>query len=101
MWPSVHKIVEERYLGSAYSLVFWIQNIGLMFFPWLIGVVIEAVNPGVTEAIQNGDVNAVYNYTVPMLVFSSLGVAAIFLGFLLRREDKLKGYGLELPNKRT
>ncbi len=101
MWPSVPKIVEERYLGSAYALVFWIQNIGLMFFPWLIGVIIEMVNPGVAEAIQNGDTTAVYDYTVPMLVFSSLGVAAIFLGFLLRREDRLKNYGLELPNKRT
>ena len=68
---------------------------------WLIGVVIQMVNPGVTEAIQSGDTSAVYNYTVPMLVFSSLGVAAIFLGFLLRREDKRKNYGLELPNKRT
>ena len=101
MWPSVPKIVEERYLGSAYALVFWIQNIGLMFFPWLIGVVIETFNPGVTDAIQKGDVTAVYNYTVPMLVFAALGVAAIFLAFMLRREDRLKKYGLELPNKRT
>ena len=101
MWPSVPKIVEERYLGSAYALVFWIQNIGLMFFPWLIGNVIEIVNPGVAEAIQNGDVTAVYSYTVPMLVFSSLGVAAIFLAFLLLREDKKQGYGLELPNKKS
>jgi len=101
MWPSVPKIVEERYLGSAYALVFWIQNIGLMFFPWLIGVVIEAYNPGVTDAIQSGDVNAVYNYTVPMLVFAGLGIAAIFLAFMLRREDRLKGYGLDAPNKRS
>ncbi|MDD4602610.1 MAG: MFS transporter [Bacteroidales bacterium] len=101
MWPSVPKIVEERYLGSAYALVFWIQNIGLMFFPWLIGHVIEMVNPGVTEAIQNGDVTAAYDFTVPMLVFSCLGVAAIVLAFLLRQEDKRKGYGLELPNKQS
>jgi len=101
MWPSVPKIVEERYLGSAYALVFWIQNIGLMFFPWLIGVVIEAFNPGVADAIRGGDVKAVYNYTVPMLVFASLGIAAIFLGFMLRREDRLKGYGLDAPNKRS
>jgi Na+/melibiose symporter-like transporter len=101
MWPSVPKIVEERYLGSAYAMVFWIQNIGLMFFPWLIGVVIEAVNPGITEKIQNGDITAIYNYTVPMLVFAGLGVAAIFLAFLLKREDRLKGYGLDAPNKRS
>ena len=35
LWPSVPKLVENRYLGSAYSVVFWIQNIGL-FFPMLI-----------------------------------------------------------------
>ncbi len=101
MWPSVPKIVEERYLGSAYALVFWIQNIGLMFFPWLIGVILEWANPGVTDRVKAGDVNAIYDYTAPMLVFAGLGVAAIFLGFLLLREDKLKKYGLELPNKRT
>jgi hypothetical protein len=101
MWPSVPKIVEERYLGSAYALVFWIQNIGLMFFPWLIGEVIELVNPGITEKIQNGDITAVYNYTVPMLVFAGLGVAAILLAFMLRREDRIKGYGLDTPNKRS
>jgi hypothetical protein len=101
MWPSLPKIVEERYLGSAYALVFWIQNIGLMFFPWLIGNVIELVNPGVTEAIQKGDITAVYDFTVPMLIFSCLGVAAIFLAFLLLKEDKRKHYGLELPNKKS
>jgi MFS family permease len=101
MWPSLPKIVEERYLGSAYALVFWIQNICLMFFPWLIGNVIELVNPGVTEAIQKGDITAVYDFTVPMLIFSCLGVAAIFLAFLLLKEDKRKHYGLELPNKKS
>ncbi len=99
MWPSVPKIVEERYLGSAYGLVFLIQNYGLGFFPWLIGQILEKVNPGVAERIAKGDTAAVYNYTVPMLVFAGLGVSAIVLGWLLLREDKAKGYGLELPNK--
>ncbi len=100
MWPSVPKIVEERYLGSAYALVFWIQNIGLMFFPWLIGMVLEWANPGVAEKIQQGVPGVLYDYKAPMLVFSALGVAAIFLGFMLRREDKKMKYGLELPNKK-
>ena len=100
MWPSVPKIVEERYLGSAYALVFWIQNIGLLLIPWLIGVILEAVNPGVTERMQAGDATAVYDYTVPMLVFTGLGASAIVLAFLLRREDKIKGFGLELPNNK-
>jgi predicted MFS family arabinose efflux permease len=99
MWPSVPKIVEDRYLGSAYALVFWIQNIGLLLIPWLIGYILEAVNPGVTEAIKMGK-EALYDYTVPMLVFAGLGVLAIFLGFLLRREERIKHYGLEDPNKK-
>ncbi len=100
MWPSVPKIVEERYLGSAYALVFWIQNIGLMFFPWLIGVVLEAVNPGVAERVKAGDASAVYSYTVPMLVFAGLGACAVLLAFALRAIDRKKGYGLERPNKK-
>lgn len=100
MWPSVPKIVEERYLGSAYAMVFYIQNIGLMFFPWLIGVVLEATNPGISDKIATGEA-AIYDYTVPMLVFASLGICAIFLAYLLKREDKIKGYGLEAPNKQS
>jgi hypothetical protein len=101
MWPSVPKIVEDRYLGSAYALVFWIQNIGLFIIPWLIGIVLKAVNPGVAERIQAGEIGVTYNYTVPMLIFAGLGMAAIFLGYLLKREDKRMNYGLELPNKRS
>lgn len=100
MWPSVPKIVEDRYLGSAYALVFWIQNIGLAIVPAFIGVVLKKVNPGVAERIQAGDVTAIYDYTVPMLIFAGLGLCAVFLGYLLKKEDKRKGYGLELPNKK-
>ncbi len=91
LWPSVPKLVENRYLGSAYSVVFWIQNIGLMVFPMLIGWALAMSNKGVTNPKE-------YNYTVPMLIFASLGVLAFFLGIWLKKEDKLKGYGLELPN---
>jgi predicted MFS family arabinose efflux permease len=100
MWPSVPKIVEERYLGSAYALVFLIQNGGLFLFPWLIGRVLEQVNPGVAARIQAGDKTAVYNYTVPMLMFAGLGACAILLAFVLLRVDKRRGYGLEKPNKK-
>ena len=101
MWPSVPKIVEERYLGSAYACIFWIQNIGLWFFPILIGFVLNAANPGVADAIEKGDLSVKYNYTAPMLVFSCLGVLAILLGLLLKKEDAKKKYGLEIPNKRS
>jgi len=93
LWPSVPKLVENRYLGSAYSVIFWIQNIGLMCFPMLIGWSLDKANPGVTDPLQ-------YNYTVPMLIFASLGVFAFLLGLWLKAEDRKKGYGLELPNKK-
>lgn len=91
LWPSVPKLVENRYLGSAYSVVFWIQNIGLMLFPMLIGWSLAVTNKDVTNPLQ-------YDYTVPMLIFASLGVLAFVLGIWLKSEDKKKGYGLELPN---
>jgi len=62
--------------------------------------VLEAVNPGVADRMAAGDPTAIYNYTVPMLVFAGLGASAILLAFLLRREDRIKGYGLESPNKK-
>lgn len=99
LWPSIPKIVEDRYLGSAYAVIFWIQNIGLMLFPWLIGVVLNAVNPGVAEKLANGE-QATYDYTWPMLVFAALGLSAVLLGVLLKMIDRRKGYGLELPNKK-
>jgi MFS family permease len=97
LWPSVPKLVDHRVLGSAYSVTFWIQNIGLMTVPILIGWALRASNPGVAEMIANGE-PAKYNYTVPMLIFASLGALAFILGLILKREDRIKGYGLELPN---
>ena len=91
LWPSVPKIMEARYLGSAYSLIFWVQNIGLALFPILIGNVLQWSNPGVTDPLK-------YNYTVPMLLFASLGVLALIFGLWLLALNKKHGYGLEDPN---
>ncbi|TCN67701.1 MFS transporter [Acetobacteroides hydrogenigenes] len=100
MWPSVPKIVEARYLGSAYGCIFWIQNIGLMLVPMLIGWSLSASNPGVSEQIAAGVEGAKYNYMVPELIFAGFGVLAIGLSIVLRVVDRKKGYGLELPNKK-
>lgn len=91
LWPSVPKLIDDKLIGSAYALIFWIQNIGLYAFPMVIGSVLRSSNPGVTDPLK-------YDYTAPMLVFVSLGVIALILGFLLKALDKKKGYGLELPN---
>lgn len=91
LWPSVPKLIDERLLGSAYALIFWIQNIGLYAFPMIIGKALQSSNPGVTDPMK-------YNYTVPMCIFASLGVAALILGVILKKIDKKNGFGLELPN---
>lgn len=91
LWPSVPKLIDDKLIGSAYALIFWIQNIGLYAFPMIIGSVLRSSNPGVTDPLK-------YNYTVPMLVFASLGIVAFVLGVLLKGLDKKKGYGLEEPN---
>ena len=91
LWPSVPKIMETRYLGSAYSLIFWIQNIGLCLFPAVIGYALKFSNPGHVDGTA-------YNYTLPMVIFASCGIAAMLLGLWLKAEDRKKKYGLELPN---
>ncbi|MCI6101824.1 MAG: MFS transporter [Bacteroidales bacterium] len=91
MWPSVPKLIDNKLLGSAYALIFWIQNIGLYAFPMIIGSVLAACNPGVNDPTK-------LDYTIPMCLFASLGVLALFLGIYLKVLDKKGGYGLEEPN---
>jgi hypothetical protein len=103
LWPSVPKLVDEKIIGSAYSLIFWIQNIGLWLFPLLIGKVLDATNPEIVEAVANGSMtpeqaSVSYNYTAPLVMLACLGVAALLLGFVLKVIDRKKGLGLELPN---
>ena len=99
MWPSVPKIVEDRFLGSAYGLIFWIQNIGLLAVPILIGWALSAANPGVADAIAAGE-NVKYDYTIPELIFAGFGVLAMVLSLVLKAVDKKQGFGLDLPNKK-
>lgn len=91
LWPSVPKLVDAKVIGSAYALIFWIQNIGLWLFPLLIGKVLDKSNPGVTDPTK-------FDYTAPLIMLASLGIAALLLGFVLKAVDKKKGLGLEEPN---
>ncbi len=82
LWPAVPKIIDAKILGSAYCVIFWIQNIGLCLVPLLIGMVLDKTG----------------GYVAPMVIFSVFGVLAFVMSFYLKIEDKKKGYGLELPN---
>ncbi len=98
MWPSVPKIIPEKQLGSAYALIFWVQNWGLMGMPLLIGWVLDKYCITGTTTNDAGKIITQYDYTLPMMIFAATGLLAIFVALMLKREDKLKGYGLELPN---
>lgn len=103
LWPSVPKLVDSKIIGSAYALIFWIQNIGLWLFPLLIGKVLDKTNPQIAEGLLNGTLSpqqaaVSYNYTAPLVMLASLGAAALIIGFILKAVDKKKGYGLESPN---
>lgn len=97
MWPSVPKIIPEKQIGSAFAIIFWIQNFGLWGIPLLIGIVLEKTNPGIAEQISAG-IDVKYNYQTTWLIFIGLTLLAVLVAFLLKAEDKRKGYGLELPN---
>ena len=103
LWPSVPKLVDSKVIGSAYALIFWIQNIGLWLFPMLIGKVLKSSNPQIVEQLNAGTIDAEtaatsYNYTNPLIMLACLGIAAFVLGFVLKIVDKKKNLGLELPN---
>ncbi len=197
MWPSVPKIIPEKQLGTAYAVIFWIQNIGLLFIPLLLGIVLNTTNPDVSpnkilvkgaiekafkqtlegnsftekeitkaidkatetavdsivqyatyqpipyedvdtnylavaiyssiseginnidfsgekdlvlqnvihagernayQAIEKEKLNLRYDYYYDMMIFLSLSILSLLFAFLLRIEDRKKGYGLEMPN---
>ena len=103
LWPSVPKLVDAKIIGSAYALIFWIQNIGLWLFPLLIGKVLDKTNPQLVSDLKAGlitpqEAAVSYDYTAPLVMLASLGVAALLLGFVLKVVDRKKGYGLEEPN---
>ena len=93
MWPSVPKIIPMKQLGSAYAIIFYIQNIGLSMVPVLIGSVIQKYS-----TITTADGATTYDYTVPMSIFALFGLVAILTAVLLKKADNKFGYGLEQKN---
>jgi len=88
MWPSMVKLVDEKQIGTAYGLMYSIQNLGLFGFPILAGMILDATNPGQTENL---------NYTPTIIMFAALGLIGLVFSLLLKRTDKKHGFGIDLP----
>lgn len=97
MWPSVPKIIPQKLVGSAYALIFWVQNIGLGFVPLLIGGILNKYCKDGVRIVNGAEVTQ-YNYTIPMIIFALFGIVALLLAMRLKAVDKKEGYGLEEPN---
>ncbi|MCQ2332486.1 MAG: MFS transporter [Paludibacteraceae bacterium] len=103
LWPSVPKLVDEKIIGSAYALIFWIQNIGLWLFPLLIGKILKNTNTDIAAKVDAGEMTVAeasvsYDYTWVLVMLACLGAAALIIGIYLKAVDKKKGLGLEEPN---
>ena len=103
LWPSVPKLVDSKIIGSAYALIFWIQNIGLWLFPMLIGKVLTSTNTDIEAQVAAGEMtqevaSVSYDYTWALVMLACLGVAALLIGLYLKIVDRKKHLGLELPN---
>ena len=87
LWPAVPKIVPMKQLGTSYSIIYYIQNIGLMLIPVLIGKVLE-----------RNTVGDQVDYTYSLIIFAIIGLGAIVTASLLLWMDRKRHYGLEDPN---
>ena len=87
LWPAVPKIVPMKQLGTAYSIIYYIQNIGLMLIPIVIGGV-----------LQRNTVGDKVDYTEAMWIFTGIGIAAIVVSIMLLIIDRRKKYGLQDAN---
>lgn len=84
LWPSVPRIVPLRRLGTAYSLIYFIQNIGLMLVPIWIGRV----------ATADTSVLGITDYTRSELIFALFALLALLTTYLLYLLDRRHHYGL-------
>lgn len=88
MWPSVPKIVPEKNLGTAYSLIYWIQNMGMLLVPIFVGRIMSNTPDEVTASVHSE------------FIFIGLGIVAITVAILLkfnsRKHPELK---IDRPSK--
>lgn len=88
MWPSMVKLVREKEIGTAYGLMYSVQNLGLWGVPILAGMVLDRTNPGSPEVL---------NYSSTILMFAGFSLLGLLFAIFLKWEDSRKGFGVEEP----
>ncbi len=88
MWPSMVRLVKEKEIGTAYGLMYSVQNLGLWGVPILAGIILDRTNPGTPEVL---------NYTPTILMFASLSLLGLLFALMLKWEDSRRHFGVELP----
>ena len=88
MWPSMVKLVRDKEIGTAYGLMYSVQNLGLWGVPILAGMILDHTNQGNPEVL---------NYTPTILMFAGLGLLGLFFGMMLKWENKKHNFGIENP----
>jgi sugar phosphate permease len=92
MWPSVPKIVPEKNLGTAYSLIYWVQNLGMWSVPILVG---NIINKGGTT--PSGKISAALNAEYIFILLGAIAVSVAIM--LLRASRKHPELGLDKPTR--
>jgi len=88
MWPTMVRLVDEKQIGTAYGLMYSIQNLGLFGFPILAGIILDATNSEHAEIL---------NYSPTIIMFAALGLLGLVFSVMLKRTDKKRGFGIDLP----
>lgn len=88
MWPTLVRLVDDKFIGTAYGLMYSIQNLGLFGFPILAGIILDYTNPGNPETL---------NYTPTIIMFAGLGLLGLVFALMLKITDKRRGFGIDLP----
>lgn len=96
MWPSVPKIVPERNLGTAYSLIYWVQNMGLLLVPIFIGRIRSRTITDAADTARKLSAAVSTEY-----IFIGLGCLAVIVALLLRRTSRRHPeLSLDAPNRK-
>lgn len=88
MWPSTVRLVEEKQIGTAYGLMYSIQNLGLWAFPLLAGYILDISNDGKTQNLD---------YTSTLMMFAGLSLLGFLFALMLKFDDARHGKGIDLP----